>query len=86
MAKQLRPTEIAESMFQGARKSAAEAVDWYSAAYSQAGDKFSDPRFAADLSMAKAITSMAWGLEELSIGLRATYILLEEVKRSLPPK
>jgi len=86
MSKQPRPTEAAENLFKGANLAASAAVDWYFTAYTTAGDKFTDPRFAADLEMAKAMRSMAFGLQELSIGLRATYILLEEVKRSLPPR
>ena len=80
-----RPTEIAEDAFASAGLAAAEAVNFYAAAYNLTQNKFTDPRFEADLGLAKAIVAMSLGLKELSIGVRATYILLEEVKRSLPP-
>jgi hypothetical protein len=79
-----KPTELAEMNFTGAEKSADEAVNFYAAAYNVTQSKFSDPRFEADLAMAKAIRSMALAMKQLSVGVRATYILLEDVKRSLP--
>jgi len=80
-----RSTEIAEDAFASAGLAAAEAVNFYAAAYNLTQNKFTDPRFEADLGLAKAIVAMSLGLKELSIGVRAIYILLEEVKRSLPP-
>jgi hypothetical protein len=79
-----RPTELAEMNFEAAEKEADEAVNFYAAAYNVTQNKFSDPRFEADLAMAKAIRSMALAMRQLSVGVRATYILLEDVKRSRP--
>jgi hypothetical protein len=36
-----------------------------------------------DLHMRSALSNMAWGLKNLSIGVRATYMLLEEVQKDL---
>ncbi len=36
-----------------------------------------------DIHLRSALSNMAWGLKNLSIGVRATYILLEEVQRDL---
>ena len=36
-----------------------------------------------DIHLRSALSNMAWGLKNLSIGLRATYILLEEVQKDL---
>jgi hypothetical protein len=77
-----KPTELAEMNFEAALNAAGEAVDFYAKAYNFAQHKFADPRFEADLAMAKAIRSMALGMQQLSVGVRATYILLEDVKRS----
>jgi hypothetical protein len=38
----------------------------------------------ANLFLAQAIASLGSGLQELSTGLRATYILLEQIDRKLP--
>jgi hypothetical protein len=36
-----------------------------------------------DLHMRSALSNMAWGLKNLSIGVRATYMLLEELQKDL---
>lgn len=80
-----RPTELAENSFSSAQAAATDAVNFYAAAFNMQQQKFPDPRFEADLGLAKAIMAMSLGLKQLSIGVRATYILLEEIRRSLPP-
>jgi len=69
-----------------AQGAADQAANFYAAAYDAKQQRFIDPRFAADMALAQSIRSMATGLTQLSVGLRATYIMLEEVKRSLPPR
>lgn len=46
-------------------------------------NQFPDEQRAAWL-LASAVSNIASGLEQLSSGLRATYMLLEEVNRKLP--
>ena len=70
-----RPTDSAKSSFQIAFMSADQATHDYFAAQN-----------AGDVELAKAVRHLADGLNHLSVGLRATYMLLEDIKRSLPPK
>lgn len=63
----MRPTDISTVLFKTASDSAHRAME-----------RNDTPEYMKDLS--HAISNMAAGLENLSTGLRATYILLEEVK------
>jgi hypothetical protein len=36
------------------------------------------------MALARAVDYLAWGLRELTVGLRATYMLLDEVNKKLP--
>jgi hypothetical protein len=65
-----RPTELAESYFRQAQGSFTRGVLKGSA---QSGD-------SVELQLAAGLVNAMEGLVHLSTGLRATYILLEEVK------
>lgn len=67
----MRPTEEAATFFGQATSSAFSA------------GSFADKNDRAAQFEAKALNQIANGLEALSRGIRATYILLEEVKRLL---
>jgi len=68
----MRPTEQAEFYFLDATIIAGQVLDVPDA-----------PKYARDLAL--AISSVAAGLKQLSIGLRATYILLEEAREQERP-
>ena len=72
-----RPTESANIKFRDAARAANE----------QAGDlrNLTDPAYTGGRvnNLAYAIAKLAQGMEELSNGLRATYILLEDVQKRL---
>jgi hypothetical protein len=70
----MRPTELADMNFQTAVRAANDAVNIEAAA--KGAETY-------DINMAKAIRSMAVGLGQLSTGLRATYMLLDEVNGKL---
>jgi hypothetical protein len=65
-----RPTETAEDAFQFAMHE-----------LQQVKTTMNDQ--VVDVHMRSALSSMAWGLKNLSVGVRATYMLLEEVQKDL---
>jgi hypothetical protein len=65
-----RPTETAEEAFQFAMHELQQV-------------KTTTNDQAVDLHLRSALSNMAWGLKNLSIGVRATYMLLEEVQKDL---
>jgi hypothetical protein len=71
----MRPSEIAQMDFESA---GADGMEAYKFANGGASDKDS-----YEVRMAQAVTSTAYGLNALATGLRATYILLEEINRKL---
>lgn len=64
-----RPTEIAEDAFQFAMQQ-----------LQQVKTNESDEM---NLHIRSALSNMAYGLKNLSVGVRATYMLLEEVQKDL---
>jgi hypothetical protein len=64
-----RPTEAAEDAFQFAMHELQQVK-------TTADDQ-------VDLHLRSALSNMAFGLKNLSVGLRATYMLLEEVQKDL---
>lgn len=68
-----RPTEDAIHWFQAANRNANSAII-------RLGAFPATDEQLVQKELLQAIWSMAIGLEHLSVGLRATYILLEEVK------
>ena len=73
-----RPTEEAKHQFAQVEKWAARAQSSYGTPGTNASDKV-----RADREAMRALIAMASGLSHLSDGLRATYILLEQVKSKL---
>jgi hypothetical protein len=73
-----RPTEHAKFNFAQAEKWASRAQT----SYGTPGTKSPD-QVRADREAMRAIIELATGLSHLSDGLRATYILLEQVKGQL---
>lgn len=74
------PTEMAETYFADASKHADRAVSnygYYRAVPQQ--DKY-EYKQTADMALARAVYDLSRGLKHLSVGLRATYLLLDEVK------
>jgi hypothetical protein len=70
-----KPTEMAKSHFDYAARAAAAAAQFLDKNNATAAE-----RQAGDYNQAAALTHLARGLGELATGLRATYLLLEEVK------
>jgi hypothetical protein len=69
----MRPTELADFEFVQAIFIAGKILDDNSA-----------PQYIRDLAL--AIASLGGGLRQMSVGLRATYILLEQLQtQNLPP-
>ena len=66
-----RPTAIAEDAFQFAMHELAQVK-------TNTNDEM-------NLHVRAALSNMAYGLKNLSVGLRATYMLLEEVQKDLRP-
>jgi hypothetical protein len=64
------PTETAESAFQFAMEQ-----------LQQVKTTMNDQ--TVDLHMRSALSNMCWGLKNLSVGVWATYVLLEEVQKDL---
>jgi hypothetical protein len=64
-----RPTETAEDAFQFAMHE-----------LQQVKTAMNDP---VNMHLTAALSNMAFGLKNLSIGVRATYMLLEEVQKDL---
>jgi hypothetical protein len=75
-----RPTELAIMNFTSAGQAADAAVNL---AVSKHDTGKPEAEWHHDLELAKAIRAMALGLTQLSTGLRATYMLLEDVQRSV---
>ena len=75
----MRPTDLAKTNFQFAEISANDAVNNAVGDITARHGKYTD----YELNMAKAIRSMCTALGQLSTGLRATYMLLEEVNGKL---
>jgi hypothetical protein len=61
-----------------------QAIDYFKHAQSWAFNEVM--KFDDNAGLAKAITDIAYGLEHLTTGLRATYMKLEELERRLPPR
>jgi hypothetical protein len=70
-----KPTEMAKSQFDYAAQTATAAAQFLDKSNATAAE-----RQAGDYNQAAALAHLARGLSELAIGLRATYVLLEEVK------
>ncbi len=64
-----KPTEIAEDAFKFAMHELQQV-------------KYNTTE-EVNLHVRSALSNMAWGLKNLSIGVRATYVLLEQVQRDL---
>jgi hypothetical protein len=82
-----RPTEQAKDHFAIATQRAYEAERLLSILkMDKANNKLIQltDREAGEWKLASAVARIAWGLQHLSTGLRATYILLEEINRKLP--
>jgi hypothetical protein len=79
-----RPTDSAVDNFNEADKHIAWAGVKLVAV--QAPEGFDETRHQAELDMWRGLWVMNKGLIDLATGLRATYMLLEEVKASLPRK
>ena len=75
----MKPTEAAQQSFGSGEESAYRAHLKYSELPSLSAK--ADSRQLGDMALANAVHSLARGLRNLSVGLRATYQLLEEVKR-----
>jgi len=71
-----RPTEDAINFFQAAAQNANFAI-------LRMGTSPTTNELLAQKEMMQAIWALSIGLEHLSVGLRATYIKLEEVKASI---
>jgi len=63
------PTETAESSFQF-------AMNVLQQVKTNSNDE-------VNLYVRSALSNMAWGLKNLSVGVRATYVLLEQVQKEL---
>jgi hypothetical protein len=80
-----RPTDRAIEYFTEAGQRAGEAGRNFSTLSMQGGQlRQADDHQRAEMALARSVETIAWGLRHLSIGLRATYILLDEVNRKLP--
>lgn len=77
-----RPTDQAKGYFIIAKTQAWEASSLFGR-LGRGGTQLDD-RQRGDWQLALAVKDIARGLELLSAGLRATYVLLEEVNRKLP--
>jgi len=79
-----RPTDKAKEHFGYALNRAYDAKNKFSTL--KGGNKPipADDHQLAEISLATAIQYLAWGLTDLSAGLRATYMLLDEVNSKLP--
>ena len=80
-----RPTDKAREHFGRAMQRANEANRKFSILPMQ-GNKLrqADDHQLGEIALSAAVEQLAWGFRDLSIGLRATYLLLEEVNRKLP--
>jgi len=73
-----KPTNEAQASFSTARQDAEKAVNFI-----RSQQILSKIDRSGDVELANAVASMALGLYHLSVGLRATYVLLEEINRKL---
>lgn len=81
-----KPTDRAREHFGSATQKAYEAQRLYATLkLDKATNKVidADDRQRGDMALARAVHDLAWGLRDLSVGLRATYILLDEVNKKL---
>jgi len=79
-----RPTDNAKAHFAHASQRASEAERLISILQRGNNPPPLDDRQRGEVALANAIYYIAWGLKDLSTGLRATYVLLEEVSKRLP--
>jgi hypothetical protein len=80
-----KPTDSAKSHFESAERKADRAIDLLGRLSVVNGRVVQlDKREEGHFHLASAVRSLAKGLEHLTVGLRATYILLDEVNRKLP--
>ena len=79
-----RPTDSAKAKFTEADMHIAQAGVKLKAVNAPAG--FDETRHLAELDMWRGLWLMNQGLIDLATGLRATYMLLEDVKASLPKR
>jgi hypothetical protein len=79
-----RPTDSAKANFTEADLHIAQAGIRLKAVTATKG--FDEERHQAELDMWRGLWIMNKGLIDLATGLRATYMLLEEIKLSLPKK
>ena len=73
-----KPTEQAQKHFDYAVRAAKMATQFWEKPNPTDGDKQ-----LGEYNQATAVAHLAKGLSELAVGLRATYILLEEVRMKL---
>jgi hypothetical protein len=79
------PTEWAEAHFESAMRSADEAARVLGTLKVDKGVVIQASKSElGEFHTAGAVRKIAHGLKHLSVGLRATYILLEEINRKLP--
>jgi len=79
-----RPTDNAKNHFSYATQRAYDAKNQFSTLKGGNNPIQPDSRQLGEIALATAVQYMAWGLSDLSAGLRATYILLDEVNKKLP--
>jgi hypothetical protein len=79
-----RPTDKAKDHFAYASQRAYEANRHFSTLQRGNNPPPPDDRQRGEMALANAVYYIAWGLKDLSAGLRATHILLDEVNRKLP--
>ena len=72
-----RPTDNAKTYFKIAQMQFDDAYNNWWAAPNQTPGRY------GQMNMATGLKSLAFGLNDLSIGLRATYMLLEQIDRKL---
>jgi hypothetical protein len=82
-----KPTDRAREHFGFASQKASEAERHFSTLkFDKTINKVvdADDRQRGEIALANAVYYLAWGLRDLSTGLRATYVLLDEVNKKLP--
>jgi hypothetical protein len=81
-----RPTDNAKERFGRASSKASEASRLFSYLKMGADNKLvqQTDKERAQVLLADSVHYLAWGMRDLSAGLRATYMLLEEINRKLP--
>jgi len=73
-----KPTNEAQARFSTASQNAEKAAN-----FMRTQEILTKIDRSGDVQLANAVASMASGLSHLSTGLRATYLLLEEINRKL---